>query len=92
MNKTQFVDAVAERIGDRKADGVAVDAVLETIRDTVAAGEKVALTGFGSFERVTRPARDARNPATGATIHVPATAVPKFKAGADFKARVAAGA
>lgn len=91
MNKRELTDAIADKLGDKKTAAAAVDAVLETIRAAVASGDKVAITGFGSFERVTRPARDARNPATGATVHVPATAVPKFKAGADFKARVAAG-
>jgi DNA-binding protein HU-beta len=92
MNKRELITAVGERIGDKAVAAAAVDAVIETIQDAVAGGDKVALTGFGSFANVTRPARDARNPATGATIHVPATAVPKFKAGTDFKARVAAGA
>jgi DNA-binding protein HU-beta len=89
MNKRELVDAVAERVGSKKVATEAVDAILETIQGTVAKGEKVAITGFGSFEKADRPAREARNPATGATIKVPATSVPKFKAGADFKGQVA---
>jgi DNA-binding protein HU-beta len=65
-----------------------VNAVLDTIQSTVARGDKVAITGFGVFEKAIRPARTARNPATGATIRVPKSSVPKFRAGADFKAVV----
>ncbi|GAA0963216.1 HU family DNA-binding protein [Actinocorallia libanotica] len=90
MNKRELVDAIAERLsGSKKEAAEAVDAVLDTIQATVAKGEKVAITGFGSFEKADRPARTARNPATGKTIDVPATSVPKFKAGADFKNLVA---
>lgn len=91
MNKRELIDNVAERTGSTKTIAeAAVNAVFDTIGNTVARGEKVALTGFGSFERADRPARDARNPATGAAIRVPAKFVPTFKAGADFKHRVAA--
>src|SRR5690606_41352602 len=51
----------------------------------VAAGDKVAITGFGVFEKAERAARTARNPATGEAIQVPASFVPRFRAGADFK-------
>jgi len=54
----------------------------------VASGDKVAITGFGVFEKADRPARTARNPATGAPISVPASSVPRFRPGADFKALV----
>ena len=66
----------------------AVNAVLDAIQDAVAKGDKVAITGFGVFEKSERPARTARNPATGASIDVPASSVPKFRPGADFKALV----
>ena len=89
MNKRELVDAISDRLGSKKAAAEAVDAILEAIQSTVAKGEKVAITGFGSFEKADRPARTARNPATGNTIQVPATSVPKFKAGADFKNLVA---
>jgi DNA-binding protein HU-beta len=65
-----------------------VNAVLDTIQEAVAKGDKVAITGFGVFEKSERPARTARNPATGATIQVPESSVPKFRPGADFKALV----
>ena len=89
MNKRELVDAISDRLGSKKAAAEAVDAILDTIQATVAKGEKVAITGFGSFEKADRPARTARNPATGKAIQVPATSVPKFKAGADFKSLVA---
>jgi DNA-binding protein HU-beta len=88
MNKRDLVDAISERMGDKKSATEAVNAVLETIQSAVAEGDKVSITGFGVFEKSDRPARTARNPATGATIDVPATSVPKFRAGADFKALV----
>jgi DNA-binding protein HU-beta len=88
MNKRDLVDAISMRMGDKKTAAEAVNAVLDTIQKTVAGGDKVSITGFGVFEKQVRPARTARNPATGAAIKVPKTSVPKFRAGADFKAMV----
>jgi len=88
MNKGDLIDAISGRMGDKKTATEAVNAVLETIQKTVAKGDKVAITGFGVFEKTVRPARMGRNPATGAAIKVPRTSVPKFRAGADFKAMV----
>jgi DNA-binding protein HU-beta len=88
MNKRDLIDAISPRMGDKKTATEAVNAILETIQKTVAKGDKVAITGFGVFEKAVRPARTARNPATGAAIKVPRTSVPKFRAGADFKAMV----
>jgi DNA-binding protein HU-beta len=88
MNKRDLIDAISGRMGDKKTATEAVNAVLDTIQSTVAKGDKVAITGFGVFERANRPARTARNPATGASIKVPKSTVPKFRAGADFKALV----
>jgi DNA-binding protein HU-beta len=88
MNKRDLIDAISDRMGDKKSATEAVNAVLDTIQSAVAEGDKVSITGFGVFEKSDRPARTARNPATGATINVPATSVPKFRAGADFKALV----
>jgi len=88
MNKRDLIDAISGRMGDKKTAAEAVNAILETIQRTVAKGDKVAITGFGVFEKTVRPARTARNPATGAAIKVPKTSVPKFRAGADFKAMV----
>jgi DNA-binding protein HU-beta len=88
MNKRDLIDAISSRMGDKKTATEAVNAVLDTIQTAVAKGDKVAITGFGVFEKSVRPARTARNPATGAAIKVPKTSVPKFRAGADFKALV----
>ena len=88
MNKGELIDAISERLGGRRSATEAVNAVLETIQSTVANDDKVAITGFGVFEKSERPARTARNPATGATIEVPKSSVPKFRPGADFKALV----
>jgi DNA-binding protein HU-beta len=88
MNKRDLIDAISSRMGDKKTATEAVNAVLDTIQKAVAKGDKVAITGFGVFEKSIRPARTARNPATGAAIKVPKTSVPKFRAGADFKAMV----
>jgi DNA-binding protein HU-beta len=89
MNKRDLIDAISDRIGSKKSATEAVNAVLDTIQRTVAKGDKVSITGFGVFEKQMRPARTARNPATGAAIKVPKTSVPKFRAGSDFKAMVA---
>jgi len=88
MNKSDLIDAISGRLGDKKSATEAVNAVLETIQATVASGDKVAITGFGVFEKSDRPARTARNPATGEAINVAASSVPKFRPGADFKALV----
>jgi len=88
MNKRDLIDAISGRMGDKKTATEAVNAVLDTIQSTVAKGDKVAITGFGVFEKANRPARTARNPATGAAIKVPKSSVPRFRAGADFKAMV----
>jgi len=88
MNKRDLIEAISGRLGDKKTATEAVNALLDTIQRTVAKGDKVAITGFGVFEKSDRPARTARNPATGAAIKVPKSSVPKFRAGADFKAMV----
>jgi DNA-binding protein HU-beta len=88
MNKRDLIDAVSDRMGDKRTATEAVNAVLDTIQETVASGDKVSITGFGVFEKQERAARTARNPATGAAVKVPKTSVPKFRAGADFKAMV----
>ena len=70
MNKRDLIDAISGRLGDKKTATEALNAVLETIQSAVASGDKVAITGFGVFEKTERPARTARNPATGAPIQV----------------------
>src|SRR3954463_2533063 len=86
MNKAQLIEAVADKLGaSKKEAGDAVDAVLDSIISEVAGGTKVSITGFGSFEKVKRPARTARNPRTGESVKVKASSAPKFKAGQGFK-------
>ena len=86
VNKSQLVDTLAARFeGNRKQAAHALEAVLDTITREVAKGEKVAITGFGSFEKRVREARWVRNPQTGARIKAKKTAVPKFSPGADLK-------
>src|SRR6202012_1016422 len=91
MNKRELIDALSGRLGDKKSATEALNAVLETIQSAVADGDKVAITGFGVFEKRDRPARTARNPATGAGIYVAGPSVPKFRPGADCKALVNGG-
>ena len=89
MNKSEFIDRLATSFnGNRRAAAQALDAVMTHITREVARGEKVAITGFGAFEKAIRPARMVRNPQTGARIRAKKTSVPKFRAGADLKAVV----
>ncbi|WP_165969476.1 HU family DNA-binding protein [Actinomadura sp. KC06] len=90
MNRSELVRAVAERAGsDEAAARRHVDAVVETVMERVSAGERVIVTGFGTFDRLSRPARNARNPRTGLPIEVPAAEVPRFRSGQTFRNRVA---
>ena len=86
MNKTELIAAVAEKTGLSKKDSdAAVNAVLNTITETLKADEKIQLVGFGSFEVKKRAARTGLNPRTKETIEIPASAVPTFKAGKALK-------
>ena len=90
MNKAELIDMVAEKADVSKKDAdVVLTAVIESIMESVAKGDKVSLVGFGSFEPRDRKARDGRNPQTGETIKIPATTVPAFSAGKGFKQLVA---
>ncbi len=89
MNKAQLIEELAKRFEGSKRDAQhALESVTDTITRAVVSGEKVRITGFGAFEKVTRAARTARNPATGARVRVKKTAVPRFKAGSELKAVV----
>ncbi len=95
MNKTELIDALVKKTGMTKKDAsTAVNAIFSTvpregiIATEVAKGERVQLTGFGTFERRNRKKRMARNPQTGAEIMVPATKYPAFSAGKSLKDRV----
>lgn len=90
MNKGDLVDALEAKLGSRKAATEAVESLIDTIVRTVARGERVAISGFGTFEKAARAARTGRNPRTGDTVKIRKTSVPKFKPGTAFKAYVAA--
>lgn len=86
MKKTELIAAVAEKSGISKKDAEkAVTAAIDTIIEAVAAGDKIQLTGFGTFEQRTRNARTGCDPRTGNKIEIPASKVPAFKAGKGFK-------
>jgi DNA-binding protein HU-beta len=85
VNKAQLVETIADKMGGRQQAADAVDAVLDAIVRAVVAGDRVSVTGFGSFEKVDRPARYARNPQTGERVRVKKTSVPRFRAGQGFK-------
>lgn len=90
MNKTELIAAVAEHADlDKKTVAAALDGLLAVIPMAVAAGDKVAIVGFGSFEAAHRPARTGRNPQTGEAIDIAESWVPRFSAGSAFKGLVA---
>jgi DNA-binding protein HU-beta len=89
LNKKELIDAVAARLdGNRKSAVTAVEGVLDEITRALVKGDRVQITGFGTFEKRARPARTARNPRTGETIKVKKTSAPAFKAGATLKSVV----
>lgn len=86
MNKTELITAVAEKTNLTKKDvEKTVNALLETVKEEVAAGEKVQLIGFGTFEARSRKAREGKNPQSGEKLVIEAATVPAFKAGKAFK-------
>ncbi|NEU84646.1 HU family DNA-binding protein [Nostoc sp. UIC 10630] len=90
MNKGELVDAVAAKtnITKKQADEV-ISAFLSVVIEAVANGEKITLVGFGSFERRDRSEREGRNPKTNEPMTIPATQVPAFSAGKQFREKVA---
>ncbi|HEY9150505.1 MAG: HU family DNA-binding protein [Gammaproteobacteria bacterium] len=86
MNKSELIDAVASSADLSKAAATkAVDAVIDTVTNTLKNGEQVTLVGFGTFEVRARAARSGRNPQTGETINIKASNAPAFKAGKALK-------
>ncbi len=86
MKKTELIAAISEQAGLSKKDAEkALTATLDTIIKAVAAGDKIQLTGFGTFEQRQRNARTGVDPRTGNSIEIPASKVPAFKAGKGFK-------
>ena len=90
MNKAELVDSIISKTGWSKREAEdAVRAFVDTVTDAVAAGDKVTVAGFGTFEKRERAARTARNPQTGDPIKVKKTTVPAFRPGSGFKSYVA---
>ena len=89
MTKEELVAKAAQDAGITKTDAAtALNSILGSITKALAKGDKVSLVGFGTFSVSKRAARTGRNPATGATIQIPAANVPKFKAGKKLKGAV----
>ena len=92
MTKNEFVDQVASNSGLGKGEaGKAVDAVLDTIQETLARGGEINFTGFGKFSVADRSARQGVNPQTGERIQIAASKVPRFSAGSGLKSAVKSG-
>ena len=87
MTKSEFVDAVSERMDgvSRKQASEAVDAMLETITETLKRGSDVTFSGFGKFHVAERGSREGVNPRTGERMQIPASKVPRFTAGSGLK-------
>ncbi|CAN5760000.1 HU family DNA-binding protein [soil metagenome] len=89
MNKSELIASAADTAGMSKGDmNSALDAIVQTITDSVAAGEKVSVTDFGNFDQRENAARKGRNPQTGEEIDINASKTPRFKAAKRFKEAV----
>ena len=92
MNKNDLVAEVSDRTGLARADVArVVDTATDVIKASVSRGRRVALVGFGTFERRQRRPRVGRNPHTGDAVHIPARRMPSFRPGTAFKEAVAGG-
>jgi len=86
MNRAELIAKIAESAGTtKKQAGIILESTVESIKGAVAAGEKVQIIGFGTFEGKKREARSGRNPRTGKPVEIKASVTPVFKAGKDFK-------
>ena len=89
MNKAELITSMAEKSQLTKKDAeAALKAFIDSVQEALEGGDKVQLVGFGTFETRERAAREGRNPRTKETINIPASNVPVFKAGKEFKERV----
>jgi len=89
MNKAQLIDAISAEAGLTKADAKkAIDAFVKTTGNQLKQGDRIALVGFGTFSISERPARQGRNPQTGAKINIEKKKVVKFKAGSELTADI----
>lgn len=86
MKKSDLIAKIADKAGLTKKDAEkALNAFIDTVTETLAADDKIALVGFGTFETKKRAARKGKNPRTGEIINIPAAKVPAFKAGQGLK-------
>lgn len=89
MNKAELVEKVSKKSKMTKAQTeLILDAAIDVIQRAVSAGEEVKIVGFGTFDRASRKERNGRNPKTGTTILIPASRVPRFRPGKEFKTLV----
>ncbi len=89
MTKAELIEKIAQKTNlTKKATEDVLGSLTETIRMALAKGQKVTITGFGTFDVSRRSARAGRNPQTGAKIQIPAMTVPRFRAGKKLKAAV----
>ena len=89
MNKTEMINAISCKTGKSKEDIKRIlDVFMDTVGDTLADGQRVRLTGFGTFSVSTRAERQGRNPQTGKPITIPTRRVVRFKAGSDLAKKV----
>jgi len=89
MNKAELVEAVSDKAGiTKKQAGSVIDAITDTVKETLSKGERITLVDFGTFHVRQRKARKGRNPRTGKKLEIPAKKVPKFKAGKALKEAV----
>ena len=89
MNKAELITSMAEKSQLTKKDAeAALKAFIDSVQEALEGGDKVQLVGFGTFETRERAAREGRNPRTKETINIPASTVPVYKSGKEFKERV----
>lgn len=86
MNKTELITRISEKTELSKKDAeIVINAFIDVVGDALVSGEKITITGFGSFEVVERAARIGRNPRTGKSIQIPKSKSPKFKPSKNLK-------
>lgn len=89
MNKAELIEKVSKKTKMTKTQTeMTLDAAIEVIQKSVSSGEEVKIVGFGTFDRAARKERNGRNPKTGSTIVIPASRVPRFRPGKEFKTLV----
>jgi len=89
MNKAELVEEVSNKTGiTKKQAGNVINAITDTVKETLSKGERITLVDFGTFHVMKRKAREGRNPRTGKKLEIPAKKVPKFRPGKNLKEAV----